>query len=641
MVYYRSETEAVKMNDLCDYDIIVTGGGHAGCEAALATARLGFSTLLVTMRIDMIAQMSCNPAMGGQAKGQLIREIDALGGEIGFASDQAAVQYRLLNRSKGPAVWSSRAQCDRAAYRLAMQQSLKKQERLRIMEGKVTGLIIDSGRVGGITLDDKTKITSRAVILASGTFLEGLIHIGTKTVPAGRAGEPACCGLSEDLRRCGFEVGRLKTGTPPRLDGKTIDYSEMKIQNGDENPRPFSLRTKKPNRDQLPCYLTYTNSQTHAVLRNNLDKSALYSGRIKGVGPRYCPSVEDKVVKFPDKQRHQLFLEPEGRDTDEVYLNGFSSSLPEEVQYKALHTISGLKQAAITQFGYAIEYDFFPPWQIKPTMETKAVENLYFAGQINGTSGYEEAAAQGLLAGINAALKLKRESPLILERSRAYIGVLIDDLVTKDIREPYRMFTSRAEWRLLLREDNTEERLLELGCDLGLISPQLREDYKDRETDFKEQLKKTKTITVDCDDYPKLKKLKKSGGKIRLQHAIKIPGMHLSDFTAIPEVGCIGPRTAERVEIEIKYGGYIERQRKEVARFAKMESMPIPEDFDYGGLNALKKEAIEKLQKFHPTSLGQASRVPGVSPGDLAVLMVHLRRHHARKLDRDRVQLTK
>jgi len=618
------------MNKLYDYDIIVTGGGHAGCEAALVAARLGFSTLLVTMKTDMIAQMSCNPAMGGQAKGQLIKEIDALGGEIGFVADKAAIQYRLLNRSKGPAVWSSRAQCDRATYRLAMQQSLKKQEGLTVMGGNVIGVMIDRGRVGGLTLDDKTKITSKVVILAGGTFLDGLIHIGTKTIPAGRAGEPACLGLSDDLRRCGFEIGRLKTGTPPRLDGKTVDYSKMQIQKGDENPRPFSLRTEEVKIYQLPCHLAYTNARTHQVLRDNLDRSALYSGRIKGVGPRYCPSVEDKVVKFPDRERHQLFLEPEGRDTYELYLNGFSSSLPEEVQYEALHTISGLEEARITQFGYAIEYDFLPPWQIKPTMETKAVENLYFVGQINGTSGYEEAAAQGLLAGINAALKLRGESPLILERSRAYIGVLIDDLVTKDIREPYRMFTSRAEWRLLLREDNVEARLLQIGHGLGLIPKQLWQDYKDRETDLKEQLRKTKKIAVDCDDYPKLKELKKSGGKIRLHNAIKIPGMRLSDFSAIPEVSSIAPRIAERVEIEIKYGGYIERQRQEVGKFAKMESMVIPQDFDYGGLNGFKKEAIEKLQKFRPTSLGQASRVSGVSPGDIAVLMVHLKRYHAR-----------
>lgn len=629
------------MSQLYDCDVIVVGGGHAGCEAALVTARLGFSALLVTMKIDMIAQMSCNPAMGGQAKGQLIKEIDALGGEIGFIADKAAIQYRLLNRSKGPAVWSSRAQCDRVTYRLAMQESLKKQEGLSIMEGNVIGVIIDKGRAGGVVLDGGAKITSKVVILAGGTFLDGLIHIGKKTIPAGRAGEPACLGLSDDLRRCGFEVGRLKTGTPPRLDARTVDYSKMQIQKGDEKPRPFSLRTEEVNLDQLPCHLTYTNLKTHRVLRDNLDKSALYSGRIKGVGPRYCPSVEDKVVKFPDRERHQLFLEPEGRDTDELYLNGFSSSLPEEVQYEALHTISGLEEATITQFGYAIEYDFFPPWQIKPTMETKAVENLYFAGQINGTSGYEEAAAQGLLAGINAVLKLKGESSLILERSRAYIGVLIDDLVTKDIREPYRMFTSRAEWRLLLREDNVEERLLQIGHGLGLIPQPLWEDYKGRETDLKKQLKKTKNITVDCDDYPKLKELKKSGGKIRLHHAIKIPGMHLSDFTTIPEVSSIDPRIAENIEIEIKYGGYIERQRQEVARFAKMESMVIPEDFDYGGLNGFKREAIEKLQKFRPASLGQASRVSGVSSGDLAVLMVHLKRYHARNPDRDKVYLTK
>jgi len=522
-----------------------------------------------------------------------------------------------------------------------MQESLRKQEGLTIVEGNVSGAIINKGRVGGITLGDGTKITSKVVILAGGTFLDGLIHIGEKTIAAGRAGEPASEGLSDRLERCGFEVGRLKTGTPPRLDGRTVDYSKMQIQEGDENPRPFSLRTAEVNTDQLPCYLTYTNSGTHQVLKENLSKSALYAGRIRGVGPRYCPSVEDKVVKFPDKERHQLFLEPEGRDTSELYLNGFSSSLPEEVQYEALHTISGLEEASITQFGYAVEYDFFPPWQIKPTMETKAVENLYFAGQINGTSGYEEAAAQGLLAGINAALKLRGEAPLILERSRAYIGVLIDDLATKDIREPYRMFTSRAEWRLLLREDNVEERLLEIGHNLGLISQKLWENYRRQETDLKEQLQKTKSITIECEDYPKLKELKESGGRIRLHSAVKIPGMHLSDFMAIPEVSTIDPGVAEKTEIEIKYGGYIERQKREVARFEKMESMPIPESFDYTGLNGIKKEAIEKLQKFRPASLGQASRISGVSPGDIAVLLVHLKKHHARNPERDRVELTK
>jgi tRNA uridine 5-carboxymethylaminomethyl modification enzyme len=627
------------MSDQHDYDLIVVGGGHAGCEAALAAARLGFSTLLVTMKIDMIAQMSCNPAMGGQAKGQLMREIDALGGEIGYVSDKAAVQYRLLNKSKGPAVWSSRAQCDRVAYRLAMRESLEEQQNLSIVEGDVTGLVVESGNARGVILKGKGEMTSKAVILANGTFLEGLIHIGTDTIPAGRAGESASSGLSDDLRRRGFEVGRLKTGTPPRLDGKTVDYSRLQIQNGDQDPRPFSLRTKDINIEQLPCYLAYTNAETHTILRDNLDKSALYSGRIRGIGPRYCPSVEDKVVKFPDRQRHQLFLEPEGRDTDELYLNGFSSSLPEEVQYRALHTIAGLEEAEITQFGYAIEYDFFPPWQVRPTLETKLVGNLYFAGQINGTSGYEEAAAQGLLAGINACLKLRGEAPLVLERSRAYIGVLIDDLVTKDIREPYRMFTSRAEWRLLLREDNVEERLLEIGHRLGLIPRALWEAFKRRQTDLQRKLKEVRKISVACEDYPKLRESRQSGGKMRLHDAIKIPGIHLSDFGDIPEVSAIDSTTAEKIEIEIKYGGYIERQRREVERFGRMEFTPIPEEFDYRSLAGLKKEAVEKLERFNPASLGQASRVAGVSPGDIAVLMVHLKRHQVRTERRDKLEV--
>lgn len=601
-----------------DFELIVVGGGHAGCEAALAGARLGFRTALITLDKSKIAQMSCNPAIGGLAKGQLVREIDALGGEMGYCADMTGIQFRILNRSKGPAVWSHRAQSDRSKYREFMTQTVNNQLKLGVIETEATGLIIQSGKCFGVVTVSRETISANAVILTTGTFLNGLIHIGDKTIPAGRIDEKPAIGLSECLIELGLEIGRLKTGTPPRLDGKTIDFSRCVPQDGDNPPPYFSHRSNRGEIEQIRCHLTYTNELTHEIIRNNLKYSALYAGYIKGIGPRYCPSIEDKIVRFSDKNRHQLFLEPEGCDSSEYYLNGFSMSLPEQIQKQAVRTVAGLENAEFTKPAYAIEYDFFPPHQLKPTLESKHIENLFFAGQINGTSGYEEAAAQGLIAGVNAALKISRREQIILGRSQAYIGVLIDDLVTKSTSEPYRMFTSRAEYRLYLREDNAEDRLSKIGHDIGLL-PDKSWDNISAEANLRQNLTK---------QFSKIRiRLENINNSITIKEAAKRPEISFPEvYSKLPPELAVDFNTFQKVMIQLKYEGYLARSQQQLEKFHNLELQKIPEWVDYRNIVGLKKEAAEKLAKHRPISLGQASRISGVTPGDIAVLMVHLKR---------------
>jgi len=613
------------------FDVIVVGGGHAGCEAALAAARMGARTALFTMEEDKIAQMSCNPAIGGIAKGHLVKEIDALGGEMGRNTDKTGIQFRMLNTRNGPAVRSLRAQCDKKQYRLAMQATLRAQPDLTIYRGTVDRIETVGGRVSGVVTGAGARLAATAVILTTGTFLNGLIHVGLNHFPAGRAGEDAAEHLSDCMREFGFEVGRLKTGTPPRLDRDTIAFSVLTPQPGDDPPPPFSFRTERIPMPQVCCHLTYTNAETHRIIQDNLDRSPMFTGVIEGTGPRYCPSIEDKVVRFADKPRHQIFIEPEGLDTNEFYPNGISTSLPVDVQAAFLKTIPGLERARMLKPGYAVEYDYIPPRQLHPTMETKRVEGLFHAGQINGTSGYEEAAAQGLMAGINAVLKIRGQAPCILDRSDAYIGVLIDDLITKDAREPYRMFTSRAEYRLLLRQDNADLRLTDTGYRLGLIPEggyRMFCEKRDAIAREREQFRKIRPkLTPEFLARAEAMGLQSLGAAITLEGLLRRPELDYEAVIGLAEVnGHPDPAVREEVEIQVKYEGYIHRQSHDVDNFKRLESRRIPPDFNYTSVKGFSREVLEKLQRVRPHSVGQASRIEGVTPAAISLLQVALER---------------
>ncbi len=610
------------------YDIVVIGAGHAGCEAGLAAARLGFSTCIFTMNLDTIGQMSCNPAIGGLAKGHLVREIDALGGEMAKVTDRTGIQFRVLNRSKGPAVWSLRAQADRLLYRLEMRRVLEEQDSLEIRQAQVEEIVVKDGKVKGVLTSLGVFHPARAVIVTTGTFLNGLIHIGLSSQPAGRAGEFPSSGLSASLERIGLRLGRMKTGTPPRLDARTIDFSVMTEQWGDMPPPPFSHTTSEITTPQLPCYITYTNQETHRIIRENLDRSPLYSGKITGIGPRYCPSIEDKVVRFAEKPRHQVFLEPEGLNTREYYANGISTSLPYDVQVKLVRSIKGLEEAGIMRPGYAVEYDFVSPTQLRHSLETREVEGLFLAGQINGTSGYEEAAAQGLIAGINAANRLRGRPPLILERHEAYIGVLIDDLVTKGTSEPYRMFTSRAEYRLLLRHDNADLRLTEKGYHTGLVGEERYEEFRKKREMIRTELARLETRRVS----PEVANphLRREGSSPLREHATleqllkrpEVPYRLIREISP-PSFGP-WPEIEGIIETEVKYRGYIRRQEEMVRRLQKLGDRKIPEDFQYDAIAGLSREVLSKLKEVRPETIGQAGRIPGVTPAAVALLIMAL-----------------
>jgi tRNA uridine 5-carboxymethylaminomethyl modification enzyme len=614
-----------------EYDVLVVGGGHAGCEAALATARMGCKTLMITINLDTIGLMSCNPAIGGLAKGQLVKEIDALGGEMGIIIDATGIQFRRLNTKKGPAVISSRAQADRQAYRLKMKSIVEKQENLTLRQAFVERLLIEGNQVKGIETGLGEKFLSKTTIITTGTFLNGVIHIGLNQFPAGRMGDPPSIGLAQNLRNLGFETGRLKTGTTPRLNGNTIDFSKTTAQAGDHPPHPFSFSTERIVQRQVQCYITYTNAETHNIIRGSLDRSPLFTGAIEATGARYCPSIEDKVVRFAEKDRHQIFLEPEGYDTIEYYPNGLATSLPLDTQISMLRSIPGLEKVEIMRPGYAIEYDYFNPIQLHPTLETKQIQNLYHAGQINGTSGYEEAAAQGFVAGVNAALRVQGKEPFTLDRSEAYIGVLIDDLVTKGTEEPYRMFTSRAEYRLLLREDNADLRLMDKGYNLGLVADEAYKRLEKKRRTIDNELKRLKETPVYPQNTANQKLIEYGSAPLRtvstLHDLMKRPELSYQDvclFDACPED--LSDDIIKQLEIQVKYQGYIDRQYQQVAQFKKLEGIVIPSNMQYEEIHGLTREVKEKLNTIRPHTLGQASRISGITPAALSILMIHLKK---------------
>jgi tRNA uridine 5-carboxymethylaminomethyl modification enzyme len=617
------------------YDVIVVGAGHSGCEAAVGAANLGSKVLLVTMNMNTIAQMSCNPAMGGVAKGQIVREIDAMGGYSGIVTDHTMCQFRMLNRSKGPAMWSPRAQSDRMMFAAKWRKMLEEHPNIDFWQEMVTGIVVKDGMAKGIYTGMGLEIESKSVVLTNGTFLNGLIHIGEKQFGGGRAGEKAAKGITEQLVELGFESGRMKTGTPPRVDGRSLDWDAMELQPGDENPSKFSFTDTPKLEKQIPCHITYTSQEVHDVLKTGFDRSPMFNGRIRGLGPRYCPSIEDKIERFSERDRHQLFVEPEGWDTCEIYVNGFSSSLPEDVQYNALRKVRGFENMKMFRPGYAIEYDFFPPTQLKVNLETRLVKNLFFAGQINGTTGYEEAACQGMMAGINAHQAVNEEEPLILKRSEAYIGVLIDDLVNKGTKEPYRMFTSRAEYRILLRQDNADLRLTPIAQKMGIRGAEERMEKVNEKMEASKEIEKfLRNLSVGPDEMNGYLESKSSAllkQKVKLNGILLRPHVNLGELKEVlPHLNEFlsnhQPEHANEAEIRMKYEGYIQKEQEMVEKMNRLEQVRLSEEFDYRKLNSLSAEAREKLMQLKPRTIGQASRISGVSPSDISVLLVHMGR---------------